>query len=171
MATVEVSFRPWEVTDPEVDIFDREKVFIDTVLTPLVHKLPKLKVVMEHITTQDAAKFIESCDEGQYFKEGKITYVEDAAEGLESAPAALVGLFSGRREETCANQERNRILIDGRDSETRLVLNSEKRFGDENQERNRIQASVCVEIGLLVCVEIGLLRKGVKEEVQVTKEM
>ncbi|KAK9110751.1 hypothetical protein Sjap_018811 [Stephania japonica] len=53
-----------EVTDPEVDIFDREKVFIDTVLTPLVQKLPKLKVVMEHITTQDAVKFIESCDEG-----------------------------------------------------------------------------------------------------------
>ncbi|KAF8409234.1 hypothetical protein HHK36_005308 [Tetracentron sinense] len=53
-----------EVTDPEVDIFDREKVFIDTILIPLIEKLPQLKVVMEHITTQDAVRFIESCNEG-----------------------------------------------------------------------------------------------------------
>ncbi|KAJ4975393.1 hypothetical protein NE237_000499 [Protea cynaroides] len=53
-----------EVTDPAVDIFDREKVFIDTVLKPLIKKLPQLKVVMEHITTLDAVKFIESCSEG-----------------------------------------------------------------------------------------------------------
>ncbi|XP_073145964.1 dihydroorotase, mitochondrial isoform X1 [Henckelia pumila] len=53
-----------EVTSPDVDVFDREKVFIDTVLSPLIQKLPKLKVVMEHITTLDAAKFVESCDEG-----------------------------------------------------------------------------------------------------------
>ncbi|KAF6172854.1 hypothetical protein GIB67_035408 [Kingdonia uniflora] len=53
-----------EVTDPEVDIFDREKIFIDTILRPLIQKLPKLKVVMEHITTQDAVRFIESCEEG-----------------------------------------------------------------------------------------------------------
>ncbi|XP_042521163.1 dihydroorotase, mitochondrial isoform X2 [Macadamia integrifolia] len=53
-----------EVTDPEVDIFDREKVFIDTVLKPLIEKLPQLKVVMEHITTLDAVRFIESCSEG-----------------------------------------------------------------------------------------------------------
>ncbi|KAG9457160.1 hypothetical protein H6P81_001668 [Aristolochia fimbriata] len=53
-----------EVTDSEVDIFDREKVFIDTILTPLIQKLPKLKIVMEHITTLDAVKFIESCNEG-----------------------------------------------------------------------------------------------------------
>ncbi|XP_043690174.1 dihydroorotase, mitochondrial [Telopea speciosissima] len=53
-----------EVTDPEVDIFDREKVFIDTVLKPLIEKLPQLKVVMEHITTRDAVKFIESSSEG-----------------------------------------------------------------------------------------------------------
>lgn len=56
-----------EVTSPEVDVFDREKVFIDTVLSPLLQKLPQLKVVMEHITTMDAVKFIESCDEGNFF--------------------------------------------------------------------------------------------------------
>ncbi|CAA7410207.1 unnamed protein product [Spirodela intermedia] len=50
-----------EVTDPEVDIFDRERIFIDTILRPLIEKLPELKVVMEHITTMDAVKFIQSC--------------------------------------------------------------------------------------------------------------
>uniref|UniRef100_A0A2C9WD64 Dihydroorotase, mitochondrial n=1 Tax=Manihot esculenta TaxID=3983 RepID=A0A2C9WD64_MANES len=53
-----------EVTDPNVDVFDREKVFIETVLRPLIKRLPRLKVVMEHITTMDAAKFVESCDDG-----------------------------------------------------------------------------------------------------------
>ncbi|KAL5573526.1 hypothetical protein UlMin_023123 [Ulmus minor] len=53
-----------EVTDPNIDIFDREKVFIDTVLRPLIERLPLLKVVMEHITTADAVKFVESCKEG-----------------------------------------------------------------------------------------------------------
>ncbi|KAL9227649.1 hypothetical protein vseg_003315 [Gypsophila vaccaria] len=53
-----------EVTDPNVDIFDREKVFIETVLRPLIQQLPQLKVVMEHITTADAVNFIESCKEG-----------------------------------------------------------------------------------------------------------
>jgi dihydroorotase len=47
-----------EVTDPAVDLFDREKVFIDTVLAPVVQRFPKLKVVMEHITTKDAAEFV-----------------------------------------------------------------------------------------------------------------
>ncbi|XP_059660921.1 dihydroorotase, mitochondrial-like isoform X2 [Cornus florida] len=53
-----------EVTDPGVDIFDREKVFIDTALRPLIQKLPRLKVVMEHVTTMDAVTFVESCCEG-----------------------------------------------------------------------------------------------------------
>ena len=43
-----------EVTDPEVDIFDREAVFIDRVMQPLRRDFPALKVVFEHITTQDA---------------------------------------------------------------------------------------------------------------------
>ncbi len=47
-----------EVTDPAIDLFDREKVFIDTVLLPLTQRFPKLKVVMEHITTRDAAEFV-----------------------------------------------------------------------------------------------------------------
>ncbi|KAA8526367.1 hypothetical protein F0562_008430 [Nyssa sinensis] len=53
-----------EVTDPAVDMFDREKVFIETVLRPLIEKLPQLKVVMEHVTTMDAVRFVESCSEG-----------------------------------------------------------------------------------------------------------
>jgi hypothetical protein len=53
-----------EVTDPHVDTFDREKVFIERILAPLVQKLPQLKIVMEHITTMDAVNFVESCKEG-----------------------------------------------------------------------------------------------------------
>jgi dihydroorotase len=47
-----------EVTDPAVDVFDRETVFIDRVLAPLLQRLPKLKVVLEHITTKGAADFV-----------------------------------------------------------------------------------------------------------------
>lgn len=47
-----------EVTDPAVDMFDREAVFIARVLIPLIHDFPELKVVMEHITTQEAADFV-----------------------------------------------------------------------------------------------------------------
>jgi dihydroorotase len=47
-----------EVTDSEIDIFDREAVFIDRHLQPLLAEFPKLKVVLEHITTKHAAEFI-----------------------------------------------------------------------------------------------------------------
>ena len=47
-----------EVTDPAVDVFDREAVFIDRVLTELVRDFPALKIVFEHITTRDAAQFV-----------------------------------------------------------------------------------------------------------------
>ena len=47
-----------EVTHPSVDIFDREKVFIDQQLAPLMKRHPKLKVVFEHITTADAVQFV-----------------------------------------------------------------------------------------------------------------
>lgn len=47
-----------EVTDSEIDIFDREKVFIDTILEPLLQKVPRLRVVLEHITTADAVQFV-----------------------------------------------------------------------------------------------------------------
>ncbi len=47
-----------EVTDPEVDVFDREAVFIDRILSPLVDDFPDLKIVFEHITTAEAADFV-----------------------------------------------------------------------------------------------------------------
>jgi len=47
-----------EITDPEVDLFDREAVFIERVLIPLIRDFPELKVVMEHITTQEAADYV-----------------------------------------------------------------------------------------------------------------
>ena len=47
-----------EVTDPEVDIFDREAVFIDRVMRPLRDDFPELKVVFEHITTAEAAQYV-----------------------------------------------------------------------------------------------------------------
>lgn len=49
-----------EVTDPGIDIFDREAVFIEDVLRPLLADYPELKVVLEHITTEDAALFVAS---------------------------------------------------------------------------------------------------------------
>jgi dihydroorotase len=51
-----------EVTDPEVDVFDREAVFIERVLSRLVSDFPELKVVFEHITTADAVDFVEAED-------------------------------------------------------------------------------------------------------------
>ena len=47
-----------EVTDPEVDVFDREKDFLERVLAPLVERYPGLRVVVEHITTREAAQFV-----------------------------------------------------------------------------------------------------------------
>lgn len=49
-----------EVTDPVVDIFDREKIFIDRVMIPLLQRFPGLRVVFEHITTRDAVEFVQS---------------------------------------------------------------------------------------------------------------
>ncbi|BFM06313.1 dihydroorotase [Halioxenophilus aromaticivorans] len=49
-----------EVTDTAIDIFDREKVFIDRTLTKLRSDLPELKTVLEHITTEDAVQFVQS---------------------------------------------------------------------------------------------------------------
>jgi dihydroorotase len=51
-----------EVTDPAVDIFDREAVFIERVMQPLRHAMPALKVVFEHITTKDAAQYVSEAD-------------------------------------------------------------------------------------------------------------
>ncbi|MGH6988663.1 MAG: dihydroorotase [Stellaceae bacterium] len=48
-----------EVTDPDIDIFDREAVFLDRVLAPLVTRLPELRIVLEHVTTRAAVAFVE----------------------------------------------------------------------------------------------------------------
>lgn len=49
-----------EVTDSAVDLFDREAVFIERVLAPLVREFPALKVVLEHVTTQEAVSFVKA---------------------------------------------------------------------------------------------------------------
>lgn len=49
-----------EVTHADIDIFDREKVFIDTILAPLHQRFPSLKIVLEHITTDDAVQFVQA---------------------------------------------------------------------------------------------------------------
>ena len=51
-----------EITDNDIDVFDREKVFIDRTLTKLVQDFPDLKIVLEHITTKDAVDFINECE-------------------------------------------------------------------------------------------------------------
>lgn len=52
-----------EVTDPEVDVFDREAVFIDRVLDPLRRRLPELRIVIEHVTTEEAVRYVSAADE------------------------------------------------------------------------------------------------------------
>jgi dihydroorotase len=54
-----------EVTDSEVDTFDREKIFIERRLKPLMDTVPDLRVVMEHITTEDAAEFVAAGPPGK----------------------------------------------------------------------------------------------------------
>ena len=51
-----------EVTDADIDLFDREAVFIDRVMVPLRKDFPELKVVFEHITTREAAQYVASAD-------------------------------------------------------------------------------------------------------------
>ena len=52
-----------EVTDPEIDVFDREAVFIERSLAPLLRELPELRVVFEHATTEEAVQLVESAGE------------------------------------------------------------------------------------------------------------
>ncbi len=52
-----------EVTDNDIDIFDREAIFIDTILKPLVEKYTELKIVLEHITTKNAVEFVQQAGE------------------------------------------------------------------------------------------------------------
>ena len=51
-----------EVTDPEIDIFDRESIFISTILEPLRNRLPELRIALEHITTCDAVDYVNEAD-------------------------------------------------------------------------------------------------------------
>jgi dihydroorotase len=51
-----------EVTDAEIDVFDREAVFIDRILQPLRKQLPQLKIVFEHITTQEAVHYVRDAE-------------------------------------------------------------------------------------------------------------
>jgi dihydroorotase len=51
-----------ESTDPAIDVFDREKAFIEETLGPLIERFPGLKIVLEHITTRDAVQFVEVMD-------------------------------------------------------------------------------------------------------------
>ena len=53
-----------EVTDPDIDIFDREAVFIDRVLDPLRKRVPGLRVIMEHVTTADAVAYVQADTSG-----------------------------------------------------------------------------------------------------------
>jgi dihydroorotase len=48
-----------ESTDPAIDVFDRERAFIEEVLGPLVERFPQLKLVLEHVTTRDAVQYVE----------------------------------------------------------------------------------------------------------------
>ena len=52
-----------EVTDPDVDVFDREAVFIERVMAPLRRDFPALKVVFEHVTTREAAQYVAEADD------------------------------------------------------------------------------------------------------------
>ncbi len=53
-----------EVTDPDIDIFDREAVFVERVLMPIRKRFPLLKIVMEHVTTQEGINYVMSSDDG-----------------------------------------------------------------------------------------------------------
>lgn len=53
-----------EVTTPDVDVFDRERLFIERTLAPLADRFPTLKIVFEHVTTADAVDFVESARDG-----------------------------------------------------------------------------------------------------------
>ena len=62
------------MTDAEVDVFDREAEFIRRVLQPLMARLPALRIVMEHITTAEAVRFVQAAPEGESSR-GKVRVV------------------------------------------------------------------------------------------------
>lgn len=63
-----------ETTDPSIDIFDRERAFVEEVAVVLVRRYPLLRLVLEHITTQEAADFVVQCNEERWASEtGRLT--------------------------------------------------------------------------------------------------
>jgi len=52
-----------EVTDVDIDVFDRERVFVERVLAPLLQRFPEMRIVLEHVTTRDAVEFVEAAGE------------------------------------------------------------------------------------------------------------
>ena len=74
-----------EVTNPEVDLFDREAMFIDQQLIPLRRDFPELKIVMEHITTREAAQYVTEADK---FLGATITAHHLLSTATPSSPAA-----------------------------------------------------------------------------------
>lgn len=79
-----------EVTDPAVDIFDREAVFIERQLIPLLQRHPALKVVLEHITTADAAQFVA---EGPANLAATITPTTSTSTATPSSRGSAAGLL------------------------------------------------------------------------------
>jgi dihydroorotase len=53
-----------EVTDPEVDIFDRERVFVERVLASIIHDFPSLRIVLEHVTSEEGVRFVQTAHNG-----------------------------------------------------------------------------------------------------------
>jgi dihydroorotase len=62
-----------EVTDHDIDIFDREAVFIDRFSSPCASAIPDLRVVMEHVTTQDAVDYVRDTPRGSGPRSPRIT--------------------------------------------------------------------------------------------------
>ena len=88
-----------EVTDAHVDVFDREAVFIETLLKPLVQRYPKLRIVLEHITTRQAAEFVAAAPANVAATSGspKFFLGTDSAphtRGAKEAACGCAGMYS-----------------------------------------------------------------------------
>ena len=86
-----------EVTDPDVDVFDREAVFIDRVLEPLVRDFPELKIVLEHITTAEAAEFVARCRAERRGDDHAAASASQPQRAVRRRPAAACLLPAGRQ--------------------------------------------------------------------------
>lgn len=92
-----------EVTDPSVDVFDRERVFLERVLLPLLDRVPALRVVLEHVTTADAAELVAQRTKDELAKENQAP--NGAANGAANEhPNAAAPLFTPRLAATVTPQ-------------------------------------------------------------------